>query len=176
MRPSICPECPRRDHDDHDRAGPRLGHARRRPRPHRRRPQPHRHQERLTPGPDGLLVAALSLAGTDLACLSLLLAVLAATVLVGSVVLALLVIRPRLDPGGDRSGFICLATADPAAITETLAADHRVAQLQALARIAPTKMKLLRLAGDITLVAVPSAISPAAPHPPPAADPEGAPP
>ncbi|MFD4392596.1 Pycsar system effector family protein [Streptomyces sp. NPDC058495] len=104
---------------------------------------------------DGLLVAGLSLAGTDLAGLSLVLAVLAATALVGSVVLALLVIRPRLARGSeDRTGFIYLAAADPAAVTEALAADHRVVQLQALARIALAKMKLLRLAGDVSLVAV----------------------
>ncbi|MFC7968114.1 Pycsar system effector family protein [Streptomyces cinereoruber] len=104
---------------------------------------------------DGLLVAALSLAGTNLAGLALALAVVGSAALIASVVLALLVIRPRLSRGReDRGGYIYLATADPADITEALAVDHRVTRLQALARIALTKMRLLRLAGDTTLVAV----------------------
>ncbi|MFC8013556.1 Pycsar system effector family protein [Streptomyces cinereoruber] len=104
---------------------------------------------------DGLLVAALSLAGTDLAGLALALAVVGSAALITSVVLALLVIRPRLSRGReDRGGYIYLATADPADITEALAADHRVTRLQALARIALRKMQLLRLAGDAALVAV----------------------
>ncbi|MGW4855342.1 Pycsar system effector family protein [Streptomyces sp. NPDC004288] len=104
---------------------------------------------------DGLLVAALSLAGTDLTGFALVLAVLGALALVASVVLALLVIRPRLRHGHqDRTGYIYLAAADPAAITQALAGDHRVTQLQALARIALAKMRLLRVAGDTALVAV----------------------
>ncbi|MER8237020.1 Pycsar system effector family protein [Streptomyces sp. NPDC094049] len=104
---------------------------------------------------DGLLVTALSIAGTDLAGLSLVLAVTGAVALVVAVVLALLVIRPRLSRShADPSGYITLATATPAAITEILATDHRVTRLQALARIALAKMKLLSLAGDVTLVAV----------------------
>ncbi|MFJ5099398.1 Pycsar system effector family protein, partial [Streptomyces sp. NPDC088557] len=104
---------------------------------------------------DGLLVAALSLAGTDLAGLSLVLAVTGAVALVVGVVLALLVIRPRLSRShADPSGYIALAAATPAAITEALTADHRAFRLQALARIALAKMRLLSLAGDVTLVAV----------------------
>ncbi|MFE2015656.1 Pycsar system effector family protein [Streptomyces sp. NPDC059491] len=104
---------------------------------------------------DGLLVAALSLAGTDLTGLALALAAIGAVALIGGVVLALLVIRPRLTTDHrDRTGYIYLAGADPAAVTEALAGDHRVAQLQALARIALAKMRLLRIAGDTTLVAV----------------------
>ncbi|MFC8014090.1 Pycsar system effector family protein [Streptomyces cinereoruber] len=104
---------------------------------------------------DGLLVAALSLAGTDLAGLALALAVVGSAALIASVVLALLVIRPRLSKGReDRGGYIYLATAAPADITEALAADHRIPRLQALARIALRKMQLLRLAGDAALVAV----------------------
>ncbi|MFB7429044.1 hypothetical protein ACFC0K_37795 [Streptomyces hydrogenans] len=38
--------------------------------------------------------------------------------------------------------------------SSALAADHRIVQLQALARIALAKMKLLCLAGDVSLVAV----------------------
>ncbi|MFF9345339.1 Pycsar system effector family protein [Streptomyces sp. NPDC014773] len=104
---------------------------------------------------DGLLVAALSLAGTDLTGLALVLAVVGALALIASVVLALLVIRPRLARGcEDQGGYIYLAGADAAAITQALAADHRVTRLQALARIALAKMKVLRVAGDATLVAV----------------------
>ncbi|MGA5220919.1 Pycsar system effector family protein [Streptomyces cinereoruber] len=104
---------------------------------------------------DGLLVAALSLAGTDLAGLALALALVGSAALIASVVLALLVIRPRLSKGHqDRGGYIYLATADPADVAEGLAADHRVTRLQALARIALRKMRLLRIAGDTALVAV----------------------
>ncbi|MFI1658382.1 Pycsar system effector family protein [Streptomyces sp. NPDC020472] len=79
--------------------------------------------------------------------------------LIVSVVLALLVIRPRLCTGRqDRTGYTCPADADPSAITEALAGDHRVAQLQTLARIALTKMRLLRVAGDTAVVAIAAAL------------------
>ncbi|NEB42273.1 Pycsar system effector family protein [Streptomyces sp. SID14515] len=105
---------------------------------------------------DGLLVAALSLSGTDMHGLSLTLAVVGAIALVGSVILALLVIRPRLNGGqiNDRTSYGYFAEADPAAIAEALAADRRPAHLAALSTIALQKMRRLRLAGDITLVAV----------------------
>lgn len=105
---------------------------------------------------DGLLVAALSLTGTDLTGLSLGLGVVGAVALVGSVVLALLVIRPRITGRGlqDRASYTYFATADPAAITEALAEDRRTARLQTLSRLALRKMRLLQLAGDTTLVAV----------------------
>ncbi|MFE7485479.1 Pycsar system effector family protein [Streptomyces sp. NPDC057552] len=105
---------------------------------------------------DGLLVAALSLSGTDLTGPSLALGVAGALALIGSVVLALLVIRPRLTGRGldDRSSYAYYANADPAAITQALAADRRPARLTALSRIALRKMKLLRVAGDTTLAAV----------------------
>nr|WTE08793.1 DUF5706 domain-containing protein [Streptomyces anulatus]WTE08805.1 DUF5706 domain-containing protein [Streptomyces anulatus] len=105
---------------------------------------------------DGLLVAALSLSGTDLDGLALVLAVVGAVALIGSVVLALLVIRPRLGGRGldDRSSYAYYADADPAAITEALAADQRPARLTALSRIALGKMRLLKVAGDTTLAAV----------------------
>ncbi|MFJ9188960.1 Pycsar system effector family protein [Streptomyces anulatus] len=105
---------------------------------------------------DGLLVAALSLSGTDLDGLALVLAVVGAVALIGSVVLALLVIRPRLGGRGldDRSSYAYYADADPAAITEALAADRRPARLTALSRIALRKMRLLKVAGDTTLAAV----------------------
>ncbi|MYX75079.1 Pycsar system effector family protein [Streptomyces sp. SID3915] len=105
---------------------------------------------------DGLLVAALSLSGTDLDGLALVLAVAGAVALIGSVVLALLVIRPRLNGRGldDKSSYAYYAEADPAAITEALATDRRPARLTALSRIALRKMRLLKVAGDTTLAAV----------------------
>ncbi|MFF0561330.1 Pycsar system effector family protein [Streptomyces sp. NPDC004266] len=80
-----------------------------------------------------------------------------------SVVLALLVINPRLRTGRqDRTeystGYICPADADPSAITEALVGDHRAPQLQTLARIALTKMRLLRVAGDTAVVAIAAAL------------------
>ncbi|MER5617560.1 Pycsar system effector family protein [Streptomyces sp. NPDC002215] len=105
---------------------------------------------------DGLLVAALGLGGTGLHGLALVLAVVGAVALIAAVVLAVLVIRPRL--GGtdlnDRSSYVYYAEADPAAIADALAADRRPARLQALSRIALRKMRTLRLAGDVSLVAV----------------------
>lgn len=105
---------------------------------------------------DGLLVAALSLSGTDLDGLALVLAVVGAVALIGSVVLSLLVIRPRLNGRGldDRSSYGYYADANPAAITAALAEDRRPVRLTALSRIALRKMRLLILAGDTTLAAV----------------------
>ncbi|MEU8764975.1 Pycsar system effector family protein [Streptomyces sp. NPDC048659] len=105
---------------------------------------------------DGLLVAALGIAGTNLSGLGLAAAVIGATALIASVILALLVIRPRLTSRGpaDRGGYIYLAQADPADLAEALAGDHRLTRLQTLARIALRKMQLLRIAGDTALVAV----------------------
>ncbi|MEU3978456.1 Pycsar system effector family protein [Streptomyces bacillaris] len=105
---------------------------------------------------DGLLVAALSLSGTDFTALSLVLAVIGAVALVGSVVLSLLVIRPRLNSRNldDRSSYGYYATADPDEITAALAEDRRPGRLTVLSRIALRKMRLLRVAGDTTLAAV----------------------
>ncbi|NEE30199.1 hypothetical protein G3M53_32710 [Streptomyces sp. SID7982] len=105
---------------------------------------------------DGLLVAALSLSGTDMTGLSLVLAVIGAVALISSVVLALLVIRPRLSSRDleDRSSYGYYATAEPAQITEALAEDRRLSRLTVLSRIALRKMRLLILAGDTALAAV----------------------
>ncbi|MET9533525.1 Pycsar system effector family protein [Streptomyces sp. NPDC006649] len=107
---------------------------------------------------DGLLVAALSFLGTHVHGLALVLAVLGAVALVGAVVLALLVIRPRLAAPGqtvsDRGHFGYYATADPAEIAETLSEDRRPVRLQALSRIALRKMLQLRRSGDASLLAV----------------------
>jgi len=105
---------------------------------------------------DGLLVAALSFLGTKLHGLALVLAIAGAVALVTGVVLALLVIRPRM--GGtnyqDRASYTYYAEADPGAIAASLADDRRPARLQVLSRIALRKMRMLRIAGDTTLVAV----------------------
>ncbi|MFE7347561.1 Pycsar system effector family protein [Streptomyces griseus] len=107
---------------------------------------------------DGLLVAALSFLGTDVDGLALALAVVGAVALVGGVVLALLVIRPRLAAPGqtvsDRAHFGFYATAEPAEIAEALTGDRRPARLQALSRIALRKMAQLRRSGDASLIAV----------------------
>ncbi|MCX5145098.1 Pycsar system effector family protein [Streptomyces sp. NBC_00338] len=105
---------------------------------------------------DGLLVAALSLSGTDLGGLSLVLAVAGAVALIGSVVLALLVIRPHLAGGGaaDRASYVFFARASPDAVAEALAEDRRPAQLKALSAIAHRKMRRLAHACNATLIAV----------------------
>ncbi|MEU2674195.1 Pycsar system effector family protein [Streptomyces sp. NPDC007164] len=107
---------------------------------------------------DGLLVAALSFLGTDIDGLALVLAVVGSVALVGGVVLALLVIRPRLAAPGqivsDRAHFGFYATAELAEIADALTGDRRLARLQALSRIALRKMAQLRRSGDASLVAV----------------------
>lgn len=105
---------------------------------------------------DGLLVAALGLTGTDLHGLALVLAVVGAVALVGSVVLALLVIRPRLAGGGidDRASFAFYADAADDAITAALSDDRRRTRLKALSRLARRKMRLLIVAGDAALAAL----------------------
>ncbi|MFJ5288605.1 Pycsar system effector family protein [Streptomyces sp. NPDC088348] len=106
---------------------------------------------------DGLLVAALSFLGTHVHGLALVLAVLGAVALVGAVVLALLVIRPRLAAPGqvsDRGHFGFYATAEPDEIAQTLTEDRRPVRLQALSRIALRKMIQLRRSGDASLLAV----------------------
>nr|WSX25633.1 DUF5706 domain-containing protein [Streptomyces tubercidicus] len=103
---------------------------------------------------DGLLVAALSLMGKGAAGAALIAEASGALALTSSVLLALLVIRPRLSPGGktDRS-FVYWATATPEKIAEGLREDRRKARLRVLSRIALRKMRIGRMAGDAALVA-----------------------
>ncbi|MFJ2923363.1 Pycsar system effector family protein [Streptomyces sp. NPDC087307] len=104
---------------------------------------------------DGLLVAALSLGATDVHGLALVLAVTGAVALIAGVVLAVLVIKPRLTSKGttDRASYVYYASADPAAIADALAADRRPARLQALSRIALAKMRMLSAACSVSVVA-----------------------
>ncbi|MEU3084731.1 Pycsar system effector family protein [Streptomyces albidoflavus] len=105
---------------------------------------------------DGLLVASLSLLGTGLKGPALVLAATGAVALIASVVLALYVIRPRI--GGstyqDRASYAFYAEASPEDLAQALAEDRRQDRLQVLSLIALRKMRLLRVAGDTTLVAV----------------------
>ncbi|WP_327335114.1 Pycsar system effector family protein [Streptomyces anulatus] len=105
---------------------------------------------------DGLLVAALSLSGTHLNGLSVILAAAGTLALISSVILSLLVIRPRLTGRDltDRSSYTYYANAAPAEIAQALTEDRRPARLTALSRIALRKMRLLQIAGDTTLAAV----------------------
>ena len=107
---------------------------------------------------DGLLVAALSLLGTDARGVSLGLAVAGAIALIASVVLALLVVRPRLNPAGgpDRASFVHWASEELSdeEIEEGLREDRRLPRLRTLSRIAMRKMRVLRLSGDAALAAV----------------------
>ncbi|GHI91730.1 Pycsar system effector family protein [Streptomyces olivaceus] len=105
---------------------------------------------------DGLLVAALGLLGTDVHGPALAVAVLGGLTLVAAVVLALLVIRPRLGVAGttDRSGFIYWAAATPDTITTEMTEDRRPARLQVLSTLCLRKMRTLRAAGDTSLAAV----------------------
>jgi hypothetical protein len=105
---------------------------------------------------DGLLVASLSLLGHGIRGLSLALAVTGAVALVTGVILALMVVRPRLAGGGrmDRSSFLWWATADPEDVDTALGEDLRRSRIQALSRIALRKMRWLRYSGDASLIAV----------------------
>ncbi|MDX2973819.1 DUF5706 domain-containing protein [Kribbella solani] len=106
---------------------------------------------------NGLLVAALSLVGTDVHGVSLAFAVTGALALVAAVVLTLMVVQPRLKaPGGnhDRSSFVYWATATPEDIAAGLKEDRRLARVQVLSRIALRKMRGLRHAGFASLTAV----------------------
>ncbi|MFE7111131.1 Pycsar system effector family protein [Streptomyces sp. NPDC057575] len=105
---------------------------------------------------DGLLVAALGLTGTDLHGTALALAATGAVALIGSIVLAMLVIRPRLKSQdlNDRATYMYYAKADPSEIEASLSADQRLAHLKALGRLTDSEMRMQRLAGDTSLVAV----------------------
>jgi hypothetical protein len=105
---------------------------------------------------DGLLVASLSLLGTDIHGPALALAVTGASALVAAVILALLVIRPRFGVKGadDRGSFHYWATASADEITAGMREDRRLLRVQVLSRIALCKMRRLRWSGDASLLAV----------------------
>ena len=105
---------------------------------------------------DGLLVAALSFLGSDARGASLALAIVGAVALVASVVLALLAVRPRLNPAGgpDKASFVHWATASVEEIEAGLREDRQVSRLRVLSQIAMRKMRMLRLSGDAALAAV----------------------
>ncbi|MER5733939.1 integral membrane plasmid transfer protein, partial [Streptomyces sp. NPDC002138] len=67
-----------------------------------------------------------------------------------------MVIRPRVAPrtSTDRSSFVYWATAEQADIEAGFEEDRRVARVQVLSRLVLAKMRLLRLAGDASLVSV----------------------
>ncbi|MFL4497378.1 Pycsar system effector family protein [Streptomyces sp. VTCC 41912] len=105
---------------------------------------------------DGLLVAALGLMGRNTGGAALVAEVAGILALTASVLLALLVIRPRLAaPGGttDRISFVHLATATPEEITAAMRQDRRTTTAQTLSRIALRKMKIQRWAGDAAFAA-----------------------
>ncbi|MFE6743900.1 Pycsar system effector family protein [Streptomyces tubercidicus] len=105
---------------------------------------------------DGLLVAALSLMSKQSTGVALVLAAAGAAALAVSVLLALLVIRPRLGaPGGthDRASFVYWATASPDEIATGMQEDRRNARLKVLSKIALRKMHIQRLAGYAAFVA-----------------------
>lgn len=107
---------------------------------------------------DGLLVAALSLLGgaDDIEGMALVLTAAAAAALVLAVLLAVLVIRPRLTGRGqvDRASFLYFATAPDDEITAGLREDRRPIRLKVLSRLALRKMRVLQMAGDTSLAAL----------------------
>ncbi len=105
---------------------------------------------------DGLLVAALGLMGRNTGSVALAAEVTGVFALAASVLLALLVIRPRLTaPGGatDRTSFVHLATATPEQIAEGMQQDRRAVTAQNLSRIALRKMRIQQWAGDAAFIA-----------------------
>ncbi|MFB6984235.1 Pycsar system effector family protein [Streptomyces scopuliridis] len=105
---------------------------------------------------DGLLVAALSFLGTELDGAALVAALIGAAALIGSVVLAVLVIKPRLTGGGlvDKGSFIFYADASDEAIDASLTEDLRRTRVRVLSRIALRKMRSLHYASYASIAAV----------------------
>jgi hypothetical protein len=105
---------------------------------------------------DGLLVAALSLMGKGGSGVALVAEAVGALALAVSVLLALLVIRPRLGAPGcadDRASFVFWSRASAEEIAEGMREDRRQASVRVLSRIAIRKMTVQRAAGDAAFVA-----------------------
>ncbi|MEU5164588.1 Pycsar system effector family protein [Streptomyces sp. NPDC020875] len=106
---------------------------------------------------DGLLVAGIGLLGTKAPWWSLVLGAIGGVAIAGSVVMALLVIRPRLaraegvTPNGS---FLHFASTTPSALAAHMTVDYRADRITSLSRICLTKMRFLRRSGDLALVAV----------------------
>lgn len=108
-------------------------------------------------GLHSVLVAALALLGHQIPAPALVFAIVASLALVTAVVLALLVVRPRLGaPNGtnDRSSFVYWATATPEDISAAMTEDRRALRVSALSSIALRKMQVLRHSANATAVAV----------------------
>ncbi|MEU5157798.1 MULTISPECIES: Pycsar system effector family protein [Actinomycetes] len=107
---------------------------------------------------DGLLVAALGLMNRDVNGATLALEAIGAVALAASVLLALLVIRPRLATPGtsgthDGASFIAWKNATPEQIEAAMHEDRRATRVQTASRIAYRKMRVQRWAGDCAFIA-----------------------
>lgn len=108
-------------------------------------------------GLHSVLVAALALLGHQIPAAALAFAIVASIALIVAVMLALLVVRPRLGaPNGvaDRSSFVYWAKASPEEIAAGMAEDRRALRISALSAIALRKMRLLRQCTHTTAAAV----------------------
>ncbi|WP_049650128.1 Pycsar system effector family protein [Kitasatospora sp. MY 5-36] len=101
---------------------------------------------------DGILVAAV--ANLDnLHTPGRILAALGVLTLVAAIVVAILVVRPRLASTPGTTSFVHWAKNDPATLQARLAQEDQLVRLQHLSRICTTKMRLLTAAADLTLAA-----------------------
>ncbi|WP_394436233.1 Pycsar system effector family protein [Streptomyces sp. SGAir0957] len=111
---------------------------------------------------DGVALAGLWTAGHDLGLgrLPLTLAVIAGVLLLVSIVVALLTVRPRLGDG--RSGFLLWARMSPSEADAALASEEEAAHVVALSKITVAKMRAFQFAVDLTLTALAVAVLAAA--------------
>ncbi|WP_327071912.1 Pycsar system effector family protein [Kitasatospora sp. NBC_01302] len=102
---------------------------------------------------DGVLVAAVAALGKAPLLASVLAAIGTAS-LVGAAVLAVLVVRPRLDHARSNSFSRWAACKNTDELAAALTHDVRLSRLQALCAICDRKMRLLVWAADLSVVTV----------------------
>ncbi|MEU3565762.1 Pycsar system effector family protein [Kitasatospora sp. NPDC006786] len=101
---------------------------------------------------DGVLVAAVASLGKA-SGYALALVAIGAVAMVAAAVLAVLVVKPRLDPTKS-NGFSRWAACDPDHLLQALADDVRPRRLHELSLLCERKMRLLIRAAQLSVVAV----------------------
>ncbi|MEU4924603.1 Pycsar system effector family protein [Streptomyces parvus] len=103
---------------------------------------------------DGLLVAGIGLLGTGAPWWSVALGAIGGVALTASVVMALIVLRPRLNTPATNGSFLHFAAADPSAVAAHMTQDYRADRIAAQSRLTLAKMVHLQRSGDLALIAV----------------------
>ncbi|MFJ7280274.1 Pycsar system effector family protein [Kitasatospora sp. NPDC098663] len=103
-------------------------------------------------GLDGVLTAAVAILAQALGA-SLLVITPAAALLLAATLLAVLVVRPRIN-NRDRSSYAHWATRDLTELRAELIPDRRLDRLRVLSGLCHRKMRLLRYASDFTVAAL----------------------